>query len=84
METKQPYAPNSSDNPYYLGLHNETAYYFYYEPERVTVLDDDFLATIPEKAPCSVIYADRCVLPENALQRMGVVFKKIPRDITKL
>lgn len=39
METKQPYAPPSGGNPYYLGKHNSTGYYFYYEPQRVTVLD---------------------------------------------
>ena len=39
METKQPYAPPSGGNPYYLGKHNSTCYYFYYEPQRVTVLD---------------------------------------------
>ena len=34
METKQPYAPPSGGNPYYLGRHNSTGYYFYYEPQQ--------------------------------------------------
>ena len=84
METKQPYAPPSGGNPYYLGQHNSTGYYFYYEPQRVTVLDYAFLSTITEKADGTVIYADRCSISEDKLAKMGVTFKKIPRDISRL
>ena len=84
METKQPYAPPSGGNPYYLGKHNSTGYYFYYEPQRVTVLDYAFLSTITEKADETVIYADRCSISEDKLAKMGVTFKKIPRDISRL
>lgn len=84
METKQPYAPPNGGNPYYLGKHNSTGYYFYYEPQRVTVLDYAFLSTITEKADGTVIYADRCSISEDKLAKMGVTFKKIPRDISKL
>ena len=84
METKTPYAPLSSGNPYYLGQHNSTGYYFYYEPQRVTVLDYAFLATIKEKADGTVIYADRCSIGEDKLAQMGITFKKIPRDISRL
>ena len=84
METKQPYAPLGGGNPYYLGRHNSTGYYFYYEPQRVTVLDYAFLSTITEKADGTVIYADRCSISEDKLAKMGVTFKKIPRDISRL
>ena len=84
METKQPYAPPSGGNPYYLGQHNDTSYYFYYEPQRVTVLDYTFLATITEKTSGTIIYADRCSITEDKLAQMGIVFKKIPRDISRL
>ena len=84
METKTPYAPLSSGNPYYLGKHNSTGYYFYYEPQRVTVLDYAFLATIKEKADGTVIYADRCSIGEDKLAQMGITFKKIPRDNSRL
>ncbi len=49
METKTPYTPAAGENLYYLGKHNDTGYYFYYEPQRITVLDYAFLATITEK-----------------------------------
>ena len=84
METKTPYTPPAGDNPYYLGKHNSTGYYFYYEPQRVTVLDYAFLATIKEKADGTVIYADRCSIGEDKLAQMGITFKKIPRDISRL
>lgn len=84
METKQPYSPPSGGNPYYFGKHNSTGYYFYYEPQRVTVLDYTFLATITEKTSGTIIYADRCSITEDKLAQMGIVFKKIPRDISRL
>ena len=84
METKVPYAPPAGENAYYLGSHNHTAYYFYYEPQRITVLDYAFLATLTQKADGTVIYADRCAIGEEKLAQMGIVFKKIPRDITRL
>ena len=84
METKQPYAPPSGGNPYYLGKHNSTGYYFYYEPQRVTVLDYAFLSTITEKTDGTVIYADRCSISEDKLAKMGITFKKIPRDVSRL
>ena len=60
METKTPYAPPTSSNPYYLGRRNGTAYYFCYEPCRATVLDYRFLSSVTEKADETVIYADSC------------------------
>ena len=84
METKTPYTPAAGENLYYLGQHNDTGFYFYYEPQRITVLDYDFLATVTEKAGGTVIYADRCSISDDKLSQMGIVFKKIPRDISRL
>ena len=84
METCQPYAPVEDGNPYFLGSANDTGYYFYYKPQEITVLDYAFLATFTQKAGGTMIYADRCAIGEEKLARMGIVFKKIPRDITRL
>ena len=84
METKTPYTPAAGENLYYLGQHNDTGYYFYYEPQQITVLDYDFLAAVTEKAGGTVIYADRCSIDDDKLSQMGIVFKKIPRDISRL
>lgn len=84
METKQPYAPIDNGNQYFLGNHNRTAFYFYYETNSVCTLNYDFLATILEKSDGYVIYADRCALNDNELIKLGITFKKIPRDIARL
>lgn len=83
-ETRQPLPATTPGHPYLLGTNNGTAYYFYYEPNSVTVLDYAFLATITDKAEGFIIYADRCALAEDRLAELGIVFKKIPRDITRL
>lgn len=83
-ETRKPLPSIKPEHPYLLGTSNGTAYYFYYEPNSVTVLDYAFLATITNKAEGFIIYADRCALPESRLAELGIVFKKIPRDITRL
>lgn len=84
METKTPYVPAASDNPYYLGKHNDTGYYFYYEKDRLTTLNHEFLTTIVEKTENYLIYADLCTVPYEELKKYNITFKKIPRDIAKL
>ena len=84
-ETRTEYMPiQSDDTKYYLSKYNDTAYYFYYEKERVTNLDNDFLEQIKTKADSYVIYADLCSISEKKLQEYNITFKKIPRDIVKL
>ena len=83
-ETRQPLPETRPEHGYLLGTLNRTAYYFYYEPNQMTVLGYDFLSTIREKAESYIIYADRCALSDAELMRFGITFKKIPRDITKL
>ncbi|HMN05069.1 MAG TPA: site-specific DNA-methyltransferase [Flavobacteriales bacterium] len=76
-------ALDAAPNPYYLGRHQDTAYYFVYEKEDLTTLDHDLLATLPAKGERTVIYADNCLLPKKFMEQHGIVFKKIPRDITR-
>ncbi|WP_130838540.1 site-specific DNA-methyltransferase [Lachnoclostridium sp. Marseille-P6806] len=85
METKKSYErSNANDNPYYLGIHNDTAYYFNYEKDRQTVLDNEFLKSIKTKADAYVIYSDTCNLSDTKMNRFNITFKKIPRDIARL
>ena len=83
-ETRQPMPESKNAHPYLLGTMNGTAYYFYYEPGQLTILNYDFLSSIKEKAESYIIYADRCALSDEELMRFGITFKKIPRDITRL
>lgn len=74
---------SKKDNEYLLNKHNNTAYYFYYEQDMVTTLNHDFLSTIKTKAEQYVIYADNCLLTKEFMTKHHIIFKKIPRDITK-
>lgn len=84
METKKPIETNSTDNRYYMGKNNDTAYYFYYEKDKPTTLNREFLTTVKTEATGYVIYADICALSKETLSTNGIVFKKIPRDIKRL
>lgn len=66
-----------------LGTKDETDYYFFYEKEAITTLNHDFLATIKQKADQYVMYADNCLLSKEFLQSRNIIFKKIPRDISR-
>lgn len=82
-ETKQP-LENKSDEPYFMGKYLDTAYYFYYEKNAVTTLDRAFLHTVKTTAESYLIYADKCIISDEELEKFHIKFKKIPRDITKL
>ena len=83
-DTKSRLPEPHADEPYYMGIHVSTAYYFYYEKQAVTTLNREFLHTVKTKADAYVIYADLCTLSDMELEKYHITFKKIPRDITKL
>ncbi|ULJ68941.1 site-specific DNA-methyltransferase [Wielerella bovis] len=85
---QQTWQPENGVSPHALGYQNGTAYVFYYEQDEVTTLDLPFLQTLqatglPEKPECWVIYADKVVLTESQLKTFNIVFKRIPRDISR-
>lgn len=84
-ETRAAFFPPdpTKDNSYFLGKKEGTAYYFIYENDSLTTLDYDTLSTIRTKAGQYVIYADNCLLPKDFMLKKNIVFKKIPRDITR-
>ncbi len=83
-ETKQRLEPLRENEPYYLGTHIGNAYYFYYDRDKATTLSREFLHSIKIKANSYVIYADMCTLSDSELERFHIIFKKVPRDITRL
>ena len=69
-----------------LGLNCDTAWIFNYTAQQVTCLDLDFLSTIKfsdVKPKTIIIYADRCLLTSDFMAKHGIIFKKIPRDISR-
>ncbi len=85
METRTSCSKNIfKDNEHFLGIHNDTAYYFNYDKTKQTVLDNDYLTSIKTKADAYVIYADICNLSDMKMSKYNIIFKKIPRDIARL
>lgn len=82
--TTEGYEAHPEGNPYHLGSKDGAGYYFYYETEQATILDYHFLASIRQKAEQYVIYADTCGLSEAFLNSHNILFKKIPRDISRI
>ena len=84
-ETKQylNQVKQNDDNVYFLDKHNDTSYYLNYEQDEITTLDHDFLATMKTKAEQYIIYADNCLLKKDFMTQRNIIFKKIPRDITR-
>lgn len=83
-ETKNPLTEaKHKDNKYFLSKLNDTGYYFNYEPDEITTLDHAFLSTMKTKAEQYVIYADNCLLTKDYMVKNNIIFKKIPRDITR-
>ena len=77
--------PAASENEkYLLGVHENHAYYFYYEANRMTTLNRAFLQTIQTRAEGYLIYADSNTLSVEDMARFHITFKKIPRDIAAL
>lgn len=75
-------------SPYALGSTDTALCVFYYERDRVTTLDIDFLGqlkikNLPSRPEQFVIYADKCALDKDFLYKHGITFKRIPRDITR-
>ena len=77
--------PAASENEkYLLGVHENHAYYFYYDADRMTTLNRAFLQTIQTRAEGYLIYADSNTLSTEDMARFHITFKKIPRDIAAL
>ena len=74
----------SENEKYLLGVHENHAYYFYYEVDRMTTLNRAFLQTIQTRAEGYLIYADSNTLSAEDMVRFHITFKKIPRDIAAL
>ena len=68
---------------YELGVTDRTVYYFIYEKDQLTTLDFKSLELIKTKGEQYIIYADNCLLPKDFMAKNNIIFKKIPRDITR-
>lgn len=83
-ETHENIPVPKEDDPYLLGVQDDAAYYFCYEKDGATALNDTLLGRLKTKAERYVIYADTCALSDEELKHWNITYKKIPRDITVL
>ena len=88
ISTEKRLSTENSVSPYALGATDTSLCIFYYEKDRVTTLDIDFLGelkikNLPSRPEQFVIYADKCALDKDFLYKHGITFKRIPRDITR-
>ncbi|MDA9353832.1 site-specific DNA-methyltransferase [Flavobacteriaceae bacterium] len=81
-ETRTPFKAPKEIN-YFLGKKDDSVYYFIYEKNKLTTLDYDALELIKTKGEQYIIYADNCLLPKEFMTKNNIIFKKIPRDITR-
>lgn len=85
-ETRTPFTPpleGLGEANYRIGSKDQTDYYFYYIKDAITTVDYDFMAKIKHKASQYIIYADNCLLEKDFMLKHHIIFKKIPRDITR-
>ena len=73
----------SNEASAFLGLYNDTAYYFYWHPGKATCLNLAWLKNLKKETTQHVVYADNCTLNKQQLLKYNIIFKKIPRDIPK-
>ena len=81
-ETRQPLLRKRTEAyKFLLDVYEHTGYYFYYIPYQETVLDMDTVRILTAEVEQHIVYADQCLLPDNYLNALNILFKKIPRDI---
>ncbi|WP_252406430.1 site-specific DNA-methyltransferase, partial [Acinetobacter pittii] len=70
-----------------LGINQQTLWLFHYNKDAITSLDLNFLGTLNlqnvSRPSQFVVYADKCVLDDKFMQKHGITFKRIPRDIMR-
>jgi adenine-specific DNA-methyltransferase len=81
-ETRTPLIETNQAS-YFLGEKDDSVYYFIYEKNKLTTLDYDTLELIRTKGKQYIIYADNCLLPKDFIAKNNIIFKKIPRDISR-
>ncbi len=67
----------------FIGEYNEKDFYLIFKEKGKNVLNKSFLNKIKKSNNIKVIYADRCLLDENALDEMNIKFKQIPYEVER-
>ncbi|ODS43111.1 MAG: hypothetical protein MSIBF_05860 [Candidatus Altiarchaeales archaeon IMC4] len=65
----------------FIGEYGETEYYLIYKEKHKNVLNKSFLKKIKENGNRRVIYADKCLIDEDILEKHKIQFKQIPYEV---
>lgn len=83
-----PITPNATTgnaaSPYWLGESYGLGIFFVWNDSQATTLDLNLLSELVKQEGRYIIYADLCALGDEFMRRHGIIYKKIPRDITRL
>lgn len=80
-ETRTKYVRPEDDSDGFLGILNGQAIYLFHDEEGGEVFNRSTLCRMKHRADNYVVYADACTFSEEELDRMNIVFRKIPRDV---
>lgn len=65
----------------FIGEHNKTDYYLIFKGKGGNVLNKSFLKNLKKNKSSKVIYADKCLLDEETLNKHKIIFKQIPYEV---
>jgi predicted nucleotidyltransferase len=65
----------------FIGESGETEYYLIYKEKYKNVLDKKFLSKLRKNRSKKIIYADRCLVDGDVLDKFNIQFKQIPYEV---
>jgi adenine-specific DNA-methyltransferase len=63
-----------------IGEYNDVTYYLIFKEKNENVLDKKFLSKIKNKKK-KIVYADKCLIDEDTLEKWNIQFKQIPYEV---
>lgn len=64
-----------------IGEYNETEFYLLFKEKGKNVLNKDFLKKINRNTKKRIVYADKCLIDDRTLEKLGIQFKQIPYEV---
>jgi adenine-specific DNA-methyltransferase len=65
----------------FIGDYNGTSYYLIFDGRGKNVLNKHFVKKITKDPNKKIVYADKCLVDEDSLEKYGIVFKQIPYEV---
>jgi hypothetical protein len=81
-ETRKYLDITTIENPL-IGSKGSTHYFLFFKEKGKNILDEESLRKTEGFKGTKVIYADKCLLDEDDLEKLGIIFKQIPYELKK-